>query len=123
MDAVAEPLTLANLDITDTRRYVAHGYPWQAWDLLRKEAPVFWYQRPRFEPFWAITKHEDIRYISRHPELFSNTQLLRMSDSKSIQMGQRARVRTANRFGGSIEDPPDFVFMDPPEHREHRGDP
>ena len=42
-----------------------------------------------------------IRFISRHPELFSNTQLLRMNDSKSIQMGQRARVRTANRFGGA----------------------
>ncbi len=121
MNAPAQTLALDNLDITNTDLYVERGYPWEAWDLLRREAPVFWYQRPHFEPFWAITKHEDIRYISRHPELFSNAQLLRMNDTESIHMGQRGRERSANRFGGSPEDPPDFIFMDPPEHREHRG--
>ena len=72
MNAVNELLTLQNLDITDTDLYVREGYPWAAWDLLRNEAPVFWYQRPKHEPFWAITKHEDIAYISRNPNLFSN---------------------------------------------------
>ena len=117
----APTIALATLDITDTERYVRRGYPWAEWDLLRREAPVYWYERPRHEPFWAITKHEDIRFISRHPELFSNTQLLRMADAESIQIGQRGRVRAANRFGGSPEDPPDFIFMDPREHRSHRG--
>lgn len=116
----AQPLTLTNLDITNTDLYVRDGYPWEAWDLLRREAPVFWYERPHHEPFWAITKHEDVGFISRSPDLFSNTQLLRMSDTESIQMGQRGRVRAANRFGGSPEDPPDFIFLDPPEHRQHR---
>ena len=111
-----QPLTLANLDITDTGLYVRDGYPWATWDLLRRDAPVFWYERPHHEPFWAITKHEDIGFISRSPELISNTQLLRMSDTESIQMGQRGSVRAANRFGGSPEDPPDFIFLDPPEH-------
>ena len=120
MNAVAAPLTLQNLDITDTKLYVRHGYPWAAWDLLRNEAPVFWYQRPRHEPFWAITKHEDVGYISRHPELFSNTQILRLSDVNTVRIGQRGRVRSANRYGGSAEDPPDFIFMDPPEHRQYR---
>jgi cholest-4-en-3-one 26-monooxygenase len=115
-----ESLTLANLDITNTDLYVRHGYPWQAWDLLRDQAPVFWYQRPRHEPFWAITKHEDIGFISRNPELFSNTQILRLADVDSVKIGQRARVRNANRYGGSPDDPPDFIFMDPPEHRYHR---
>ncbi len=118
--ATGSSLTLDTLDITDTGRYVRHGYPWAAWDLLRREAPVYWYQRPRFEPFWAITRHEDIGFISRHPELFSNTQLLRLTDSEAVRMGQRARVRNANRYGGSPDDPPDFIFMDPPEHRQHR---
>lgn len=117
----APTITLETLDITDTDRYLTRGYPWAEWDLLRREAPVYWYERPRHEPFWAITKHEDVRFISRHPELFSNTQLLRMTDSESVQIGQRGRVRAANRFGGSPDDPPDFVFMDPPEHRSHRG--
>lgn len=115
-----EQLTLENLDITNTDLYVRQGYPWAAWDLLRREKPVYWYQRPRYEPFWAITKHEDVRFISRNPGIFSNTQLLRLADTASLQIGQRARIRNAHRYGGSPEDPPDFIFMDPPEHRQYR---
>jgi len=115
-----EPLTLDNLDITDTDRYVQYGYPWAAWDLLREQAPVFWYERPQFEPFWAITKHEDVGFVSRHPEIFSNTQMLRLADTDTLRISERARARNANRYGGSKEDPPDFIFMDPPEHRQHR---
>ena len=113
-------LTLDTLNITDTSLYVEHGYPWAAWDLLRREAPVYWYQRPNFEPFWAITKHADVRFISSNPELFSNTQLLRMNDTESIGIGERGREINANRYGGHPSDPPDFIFMDPPEHRQHR---
>jgi len=120
MHATNEPLTLDNLDITDTELYVKHGYPWQAWDVLREQAPVFWYERPGFEPFWAISKHEDIGFISRSPDIFSNTQMLRLADTETLRIGDRARVRNANRYGGSPEDPPDFIFMDPPEHRQHR---
>ncbi len=113
-------LTLDTLNITDTSLYVDYGYPWEAWDILRREAPVYWYQRPNFEPFWAISKHADIRYISSHPELFSNTQILRMNDTVSIGIGERGREINANRYGGHASDPPDFIFMDPPEHRQHR---
>ncbi|MBV1876790.1 MAG: cytochrome P450 [Pseudomonadales bacterium] len=113
-------LTLENLNITDTKLYVKDGYPWAAWDLLRREAPVFWYQRPQYEPFWAITKHEDVGFISRNPDIFSNTQLLRLADTGSLKIGQRGRIRNARRYGGSPDDPPDFIFMDPPEHRQHR---
>jgi cholest-4-en-3-one 26-monooxygenase len=113
-------LTLQNLNITDTSLYVQSGYPWAAWDLLRREAPVYWYQRPQHEPFWAITKHEDVGFISRNPGIFSNTQILRLADTDTVQIQQRNRIRNANRYGGSPEDPPDFIFMDPPEHRQHR---
>ena len=118
--ATRPALTLDSLNITDTALYVEHGYPWEAWDLLRREAPVYWYQRPDFEPFWAITKHADVRYISSNPDLFSNTQLLRMNDTESIGIGERGREINANRYGGHPSDPPDFIFMDPPEHRQHR---
>ena len=33
-------LTLDTLNITDTSLYVDYGYPWEAWDILRREAPV-----------------------------------------------------------------------------------
>jgi cholest-4-en-3-one 26-monooxygenase len=115
------PITLDTLDITDTALYVKRGYPWDAWDLLRREAPVYWYQRPGFEPFWALTRYEDIAFVSNSPRLFSNTQRLRLADIESIEIGQRSRETRARLYGGSPTDPPDLVFMDPPEHRQYRG--
>jgi cholest-4-en-3-one 26-monooxygenase len=120
MVMLEEKLTLDNLDITDTALYVERGYPWEAWDLLRKEAPVFWYERPGFEPFWAVTKYEDIAFVSRSPELFSNRQRLRLTDIEALEIGERSRQRRVDKFGGTLEDPPDIVFMDPPEHRTYR---
>jgi cholest-4-en-3-one 26-monooxygenase len=117
---VQEPITLENLDITDTARYVTRGYPWEEWDLLRREEPVFWYERPGFEPFWALTSYEDIAWVSRNPEIFSNTQRLRLDSIEGVEILQRGRERQARRYGGSPTDPPDFIFMDPPEHRHYR---
>ncbi|MGI8422950.1 MAG: cytochrome P450 [Chloroflexota bacterium] len=120
MVMLEESITLDNLDITDTALYVERGYPWREWDLLRREAPVFWYERPGFEPFWALTKYDDIAFVSKHPELFSNAQRLRLSDIEGVEIGQRNRQRNAHRYGGKPTDPPDFVFMDPPEHHNYR---
>ena len=116
----APRLTLDTVDITDSDRYRDEGYPWAEWDLLRREAPVYWYQRPEYEPFWAITKHADIRFISSHPELFSNKQMLRLNTAKKLGTAQRSRDLQMNFTGGDPADPPDFIFMDPPEHRQHR---
>ena len=117
----APRLSLDTLDITDSDRYRDFGYPWAEWDLLRREAPVFWYQRPGFEPFWAITKHADIRFISAHPELFSNSQMLRLNTAQKLAQQQTEREFQINRTGGDPADPQDFIWMDPPEHRMHRG--
>ena len=119
--AEAPQLTLDTVDITDSDRYRDHGYPWAEWDVLRRDAPVYWYQRPGFEPFWAITKHADIRFISAHPELFSNAQMLRLNTAKKLGSADRQWERATNRAGGKPTDPRDFIYLDPPEHRQHRG--
>lgn len=116
-----EAITLDTLDIADTSRYVERGYPWREWDLLRREAPVYWYERPGFEPFWALTRHEDIGFVSRNPQLFSNRQRLRLDSIEGVEILERSRERNALRYGGRPTDPPDFIFMDPPEHRQYRG--
>jgi cholest-4-en-3-one 26-monooxygenase len=69
-------LSLDTLDIVNPDLYVQRGYPHQEWTLLRREAPVFWYERPNVIPFWAVTKHEDIVTVSRQPELFRSNQIL-----------------------------------------------
>ena len=37
---------------------------------LRREAPVVRVEAKGFNPFWAVTKHEDVMEISRQPEGF-----------------------------------------------------
>jgi cholest-4-en-3-one 26-monooxygenase len=69
---VQSALTLANLDIVSNEHYAEHGYPHEAWTLLRREDPLHWYDRGVKVPFWAVTKHEDIRWISRQPKLLLN---------------------------------------------------
>ena len=79
-------LSLDTIDIHTKELYVSRGYPWQEWDLLRSEAPVFWYEREGIEPFWAITRHEDMLTISKRSEVFVNSGRLRLA---SIEDDQR----------------------------------
>ena len=46
--------------------------PHDQFDLLRKSAPVFWHDEPTGSGFWAITKHADVKKISRDPRTFSS---------------------------------------------------
>ena len=117
---LSTPRALDDLDITTTELYVKHGYPWEAWDRLRREAPVYWYERPGFEPFWAITKYHDIAWISRNPQTFSNRQRLRLAEL-APHNAELERLEDADqRYRPAEDEPPDLVFMDPPEHRSYR---
>ncbi|BBZ15623.1 cytochrome P450 [Mycobacterium branderi] len=57
-----------------------------AFTTLRREAPVsFWAEpvQPGFEQgpgHWALTKHDDVFYASRHPELFSSSPNMVIND-------------------------------------------
>ena len=114
------PLTLDTLDITTTALYVERGYPWEAWDLLRREAPVYWYERPGFEPFWAITKYHDIAWISRNPQIFSNGQRLRLAELPPYSRDVELMEDRDQRYRPAEDEPPDLVFMDPPGHNKYR---
>lgn len=49
------------------------GVPHEQFDLLRREAPVYWHPEPDGgSGFWAVTKHADVKRISRDPRTFSS---------------------------------------------------
>jgi cholest-4-en-3-one 26-monooxygenase len=102
-------LSLETIDILDPDLYVKRGYPQDEWALLRRQAPVFYYERSGVRPFWAVTKHADIITISRQPDLFRSGQYLFV---------------TVEQPGAP---PDDTVFlrqllnMNPPEHGAYRG--
>jgi cholest-4-en-3-one 26-monooxygenase len=102
-------LALETIDIINPDLYVQRGYPHDEWALLRREAPVFYYERPNVHSFWAVTRHPDIITVSRQPELFRSSQFL------FIVMDEPGSP------------PDDVVFlrqllnMNPPEHGAYRG--
>jgi cytochrome P450 len=64
-------MTAATLDdevrLLETSWFMS--YPHDVYARLRREAPVFWSAR---DGLWALSKYEDIRLVSKSPELFAN---------------------------------------------------
>src|SRR3954451_25063338 len=73
---------------------------------LRAEQPILRVEQEGGEPFWALTRYEDVMTVERNPALFTNeegsTLALRRPDKD-----QAAAVKT-------------LINMDGDEHREHR---
>jgi cytochrome P450 len=93
------------LDLVEPSRYAERGRPDALFAKLRREAPVVFCEPEGYEPFWAITRHEDIVAISRDPARFSNTgriALLKKHEDDLIR-----KVRT-------------IINMDPPDHGAYR---
>ena len=60
------------INLIDPEYFAAHGHPLDQYEWLRANAPVFWHDEPDGPGFWAITKYDDIRAISRTPKIFSS---------------------------------------------------
>lgn len=114
-------ITLDEVDIHHPDRYAAEGFPWQDWDLLRNEAPVFYYDRDDIEPFWAVTRYDDVMTISNHPEVFINGgPRLRLTLKGEPEILREGLDEFGQSRGWDPQEPPDFVFMDDPRHRHSR---
>ncbi|MGH2795522.1 MAG: cytochrome P450 [Actinomycetota bacterium] len=106
---MARDLTLDDVDLTDPDLYAAGGHH-EVLRFLRSNAPVFW-QRQRSGPgFWAITRYEDVRRVSRDPATFissggTSTMDLERPDSASLDYQMMAGT---------------LVITDPPRHTQLR---
>jgi cytochrome P450 len=79
---------------------------------LREQDPVSWVEHPDFEPFWAITKYDDIKEISQKNAAFLNnprTVLIQQEFEKALlaQFGTRNGLET-------------LIHMDNPKHKKLR---
>ncbi|MFV0258895.1 MAG: hypothetical protein ACK5PP_10660, partial [Acidimicrobiales bacterium] len=113
--------SLDELDITTIERYLSDGYPWTAWDRLREEAPCYWYERPGFAPFWAVTRHADVRAIGSDAARFVNGGgRLRLASIELDARIERGRRRRITDHGWDPDEPDDLVFLDDEPHRRMR---
>jgi cytochrome P450 len=87
------------LDLVDPARYARDGYPHAVWTRLRAQAPVAYFAPPGYRPFWAITKHDDIRQIASQPVRFSSEHGIILGPADSVAMPSEM-----------------IVTIDPPRH-------
>ena len=112
---------LDSIDIHSIERYHRYGYPWREWKLLRDVAPVYWYQRPGIEPFWAVTRYEQVKAVSLDDETFVNSgPRLRLASTDYDRRRLSANVKKIARYGWDPDVPEDLVYLDNPAHRSLR---
>jgi len=69
--------TPAAVDLSDPESFAA-GVPHEYFHSLRATSPVHWQPEcklpgvPQGPGYWALTRYEDVAYVSKHPELFSS---------------------------------------------------
>ncbi|NIH79553.1 cytochrome P450 [Amycolatopsis viridis] len=78
---MATPLIPAGFDFTDPD-LIAQRLPLAEFAELRRTAPVWWNAQPynragfRDDGFWVVTRHEDVKTVSKDSELFSSREKL-----------------------------------------------
>jgi len=91
-----------HIDLVSPETFARSGHPWDQYAWLRANAPVYWHPEADGPGFWAITKHDDVRTISRTPKTFSSFErgvMLPDPDELGL-MAQRLMM----------------LSMDPPQH-------
>ena len=103
------PVDHVNLVDPDT---FVDGLPLEAFAQMRDEAPVFWHDQPGSwgEGFWVVTRAEDVREVSRTPEVFSS-----YARGALLTMGDEADEEVALAMTRQL-----MLNMDPPEHGAYR---
>ncbi|MFD0854795.1 cytochrome P450, partial [Actinomadura adrarensis] len=101
--------TLPGIELVDPDIYERGGIPHEALATLRAEAPVYRHHGDPIKgnlPFWAVTRHEDVVHVSRHPELFSSWEQSALFDEIPQEQLEMTRLMMLNQ--------------DPPEHSKKR---
>lgn len=95
-----------HIDLTAPESFMG-GHPRDVYRYLRNEEPVYWHEDPaQGVGFWAVTRQQDLDYISKNPQLFSSEArscLLVESEGDQLDL-----MRTQ------------LINMDPPRHLNYR---
>ncbi|SFR04836.1 cholest-4-en-3-one 26-monooxygenase [Lentzea waywayandensis] len=111
---MSKPRIPEGFDFTDPDMY-ASRLPFEEFAELRQTAPIWWNSKPLGsggfpdEGFWVVTKHHDVKEVSRNSELFSsreNTAIIRFKDDMPRDNIEMQRLLLLN--------------MDPPTHTKQR---
>ena len=81
-------MQLSEVDLTNLDIFEA-GTPFETFELLRREAPVFWHEEKNGPGFWAVTRYADLKHVSKNPQIYSSAErgaLMRLGFSIAISI-------------------------------------
>ena len=100
---MAPVLSLDDVDLEND--VFAERVPHETFALLRREAPVYWYDWPHGRGFWCVTRHADVVSVSRDTKTFSSAHGANLEDlDEEMKDARRSMLET-----------------DPPRHSRLRG--
>jgi cytochrome P450 len=97
--------SLEAIDLLDYDLFADHE-PWEAFDLLLREAPVYRHPMPGGDWFWVITRYDDVLAVVRDPGTFSS------------EVGGSATIE--NLPEDVLDARRNFLEFDPPKHGRYR---
>jgi cytochrome P450 len=108
-----------DIDLNDPEMFIENRFH-DALRQIRNQDPVYWNPGDdRVNGFWAITKAEDVRFISRNPELFISSRGIAgpgIRPEALAEMMQTDPANAAQATGGNAS----IITMDPPRHVKMR---
>ncbi|WP_433475206.1 cytochrome P450 [Spirillospora sp. CA-142024] len=99
----------AGLALADPKAYADERRLHESLALLRRASPVHRVVPPEYNPFWAITRHEDVLEIERNHQVFRNAPRPVLGTAEFDELNrQRIEEGVALRT---------LIHMDDPDHR------
>ncbi len=93
------------IDLLDQDLFADHE-PWEVFDRLQREAPVYFHREPDGRGFWALTKYADVQAVLRDPKTFSS------------EVGGAAMIDDLPE--DVLDARRNFLEFDPPKHGRYR---
>jgi cytochrome P450 len=102
---LADLVQVEDIDFYDDRQFGVYNR-------MRTEAPAYYYQPL---DVFLLTRMEDVRFVSTHPERFSNAAGLTLNQLRMAKAGATAAFERFNEPGGEL-----VITKDPPRQRALR---
>jgi cytochrome P450 len=97
--------SLDDVDLLDHDLF-AEREPWDVFELLRRDAPVYWHEEPGGRGFWCITRYDDVVAALKDTKTFSS------------EVGGVAQIEDMQ--ADELDARRNFMETDPPLHSQWR---
>jgi cytochrome P450 len=103
---MSAPVTrLDDVDLLDHDLF-AEREPWDVFELLRRDAPVYWHEEPDGRGFWCVTRYDDVVAV--------------LKDTGTFSSGLGGVAQIEDMQPDELEARRNFMETDPPLHTQWR---